>query len=47
MPGKQQRGGGIGAGSEDQQESEVCSKRRTSAGKGVEGEKRGVWLMWE
>lgn len=32
------KGGGIGAGSEDQQEPEVCSKRRTSAGKGVEGE---------
>lgn len=45
VPGKQQRRGGIGAGSEDERESEVCSEARTSVGKCVEvGEAWRAWL---
>lgn len=45
VPGKQQRGGGIGAGSEDKQESEACSEARTSVSKCMEvGKAWSVWL---
>lgn len=45
VPGKQQRRGGIGAGSEDERESEVCSEARTSVGKCAEvGEAWRAWL---
>lgn len=42
VPGKQQRGGGTGAGPGDKQDFEVCSRWRRSVSTGVEG--RGKYM---
>lgn len=42
VPGKQQRGRGIGAGPGDKQDFEVCSRWRRSVSTGVEGREKHV-----